>query len=174
MQCHQEPDEKELDEGLLITTFMLGDALFGVNAWLVQEVVKVGGLTRVHHAPTAVAGIRNLRGRIVTVVDLALRLELGCVTLGPDARLLIMEWQGEPVGFLVDTVTDAITVSEERITPPPASIDPVLRRSLRGIWREGDRLIAILDPPALFQWDDVEITKLPQDQERNHAGCGRR
>lgn len=148
---------EELDDGLLITAFMLGDATFGVNARLVQEVVKVGELTCVHHAPAAVVGIRNLRGRIVTVVDLAVRLELGCATVGPDARLLIMEGQGEPIGFLVDTVTDAIAVTEDQIAPPPASIEPALRRNLRGIWREGDRLIAILDPPALFEWDDAEF-----------------
>ncbi len=154
MQSDEEPDE-----GLLIAAFMLGDATFGVNAQLVQEVVRVGDITCVHHAPAAVIGIRNLRGRIVTVVDLAVWLELGCATLGPDARLLIMEWQGEPIGFLVDVVTDAITVTEDRIAAPPASIDPVLRRNLRGIWREGDRLIALLDPSALFQWDDADVAR---------------
>ena len=154
-------NDEDLDEGLLITAFMLGDATFGVNARLVQEVVKVGNLTCVHHAPAAVAGIRNLRGRIVTVIDLAVRLNLGCATLGPEARLLIMEWQGEPIGFLVDAVTDAMVVSEDRIALPPASIDPVLRGNLHGIWREGDRLIAILNPPALFQWDDATIGTLP-------------
>lgn len=150
--------DEELDEGLLIAAFMLGDATFGVNARLVQEVVKVGDLTCVHHAPAAVVGIRNLRGRIVTVIDLAVRLELGCATLGPEARLLIMEGQGEPIGLLVDAVTDAIPMTEDRIAPPPASIDPALRRHLHGIWREDHRLIAILDPAALFQWDDAELT----------------
>jgi purine-binding chemotaxis protein CheW len=149
--------DEDLDRGLLIIVFTLGNATFGVNARRVQEVVKVGHLTCVHHAPAAVAGIRNLRGRIVTVVDLAVRLKLGCATRGPEARLLIMEWQGEPIGFLVDAVTDAIVVSEDRIAPPPAGIDPVLRGNLYGLWREGDRLIAILDPPALFQWDATVI-----------------
>ncbi len=153
-----QPDEE--DEELLIAAFMLGDATFGVNARLVQEVVRVGEITCVHHAQAEVVGIRNLRGRIVTVVDLAVRLALGCATLGPDARLLIMEWQGEPIGFLVDVVTDAIAVIEDRIAPPPASIDPALRRNLRGIWREGDRLIALLNPPALFQWDDADVANL--------------
>lgn len=154
-------EDEDLDEGLLITAFMLGDATFGVNARLVQEVVKVGNLTCVHHAPAAVAGIRNLRGRIVTVIDLAVWLELGCATLSPDARLLIMEGQGEPIGFLVDAVTDAMVVSEDRIAAPPASIDPALRTHLYGIWREGDRLIAILDPAALFRWDETGIAAKP-------------
>ena len=51
---------------------------------------------------------RSLRVRFVTGVDLAVRLEPGYATLSPDARLLIMEWQGEPIGFLVDAVTDAM------------------------------------------------------------------
>jgi chemotaxis signal transduction protein len=66
-----------------------------------------------------------------------------------------MEHQGESYGFLVDAVTEAIALDEERIGAPPASLDPALRGRLRGVWREADRLTAILDPQALFQWEDA-------------------
>jgi purine-binding chemotaxis protein CheW len=117
--------------------------------------VKVGELTYLHDAPTGVIGIRNLRGRIVTVVDMATHLNLGSVEIGPDTRLLIMEHQSESYGFLVDAVTDAIALDEEHINTPPASLDPSLRSRLRGVWREADRLTAILDPQALFQWEET-------------------
>ncbi len=145
----------ETNGGLLVTGFKLGAAFFGVDARLVQEVVKVGNLTRVHDAPLGVVGIRNLRGRIVTVVDLATHLDLGNVEIGPDTRLLIMEHQGESYGFLVDAVTDAIVLDEERIDVPPASMDPTLRGRLRGVWREEERLTAILHSQALFQWEET-------------------
>lgn len=151
-------DLETTNDGLLVTGFTLGAAAFGLDARLVQEVVKVGELTRVHDAPPAVVGIRNLRGRIVTVVDMAKHLQLGEVRRGPETRLLIMEHQGESIGFLVDAVTDALAVDSERISPAPASLDPALRDRLQGVWREGDQLTAILDPQALLRWEDV-VTK---------------
>ncbi|MGE4344796.1 MAG: chemotaxis protein CheW [Geoalkalibacter sp.] len=147
--------EEEKTDGLLITGFRLGAASFGVDARMVLEVVKVGELTRVHDAPLGIVGIRNLRGRIVTVIDMAIHLDLGCVVNGPEARLLIMDHRGETYGFLVDAVTEAIVLEEDRIAPPPASMDPTLRSRLRGGWREADRITAILDPQALFQWEET-------------------
>ena len=154
--------EDKPDEELMVMGFMLGDASFGVDALLVQEVVKVGEITRVHGAAAGVIGVRNLRGRIVTVVDMARHLGLGCVTPGPESRLLIMEADGEAVGFLVDLVTDANALDRERIGPLPASLDPALRSQLCGVWRDGDRLIALLESQTLFRWDD------PDEQDPLH------
>ncbi len=141
-------------DGLLMTCFKLGGAAFGIEARLVQEVVKVGDITPVHGAPPDVIGIRNLRGHVVTVVDTATHLRLGSVKSGPETRLLIIERDGEFYGFLVDTVTDALSMEENRIVPPPSSMDPVLRGRLRGIWREGDQLTALLDPEEMFRWNE--------------------
>jgi purine-binding chemotaxis protein CheW len=144
----------ETSDGQLVTGFTLGEALFGVDAHLVQEVVKVGDITRVHNAPASVVGIRNLRGRIVTVVDMAVHLNLGSVVIGTESRLLIMEHQGEPYGFLVDSVADAIALDEGHIDAPPASLAQHIRSRLRGVWRENEKLTAILDPQTLFEWQE--------------------
>jgi purine-binding chemotaxis protein CheW len=85
---------------LLAATFLLGPAVFGVDTAQIQEVVRLGNLTPVHDAPAYVVGIRNLRGRIVTVMDLRTRLELGRVAAGPDNRILIVEAQASPSGCL--------------------------------------------------------------------------
>jgi len=149
--------DEETADGLLVTKFTVCDADFGVDARLVLEVVKVGELTRVHDAPRGVAGIRNLRGRIVTVVDTAVHLDLGRVEMGNETRMLIMENQGEAYGFLVDSVTDAFSLEEEQLGAPPASLDNSLRSKLIGVWRDGDRLTAILDPQSFFQWEAVSV-----------------
>lgn len=146
-------DETTTD-GMLVTRFTVGTASFGLDARLVLEVVKVGDLTRVHNAPAEVLGIRNLRGRIVTVVDMAMHLKLGKVNPDAENRLLIMEHQGEPYGFLVDTVSDATAMPEDALENPPASLAPALRRRLLGVWRQGAQLTAILNPEALFQWNE--------------------
>jgi purine-binding chemotaxis protein CheW len=151
---HLETNE-ESTGGLLMTGFALGASAFGVDACMVQEVVKVGELTRVHDAPTGVIGIRNLRGRIVTVIDMATHLNMGTVEITPETRLLIMEHQGDSYGFMVDAVTEAIALENDRIEAPPSSLDPGLRSILRGVWREADRLTAVLDHEALFRWEEL-------------------
>ena len=132
-------------DAYLLATFLLGEATFGVRAEEVQEVVRPGKITRVHNAPAYVVGIRNLRGRIVTVIDLAMRLALGQVDVGSETRILIMDWQGEPVGLMVDQIADIISVSADGIEPPPANVHGVRARNLRGVCRSNERLAAILD-----------------------------
>jgi purine-binding chemotaxis protein CheW len=144
-------DTETAGDGLLVTGFTVDDASFGIDARLVLEVVKVGEVTPVHGAPSGVTGIRNLRGRIVTVVDMATHLGLGRVETGPETRLLIMEHLGEPFGFLVDAVTDAIALDVKRIGAPPVGMGADLRSRLTGVWRESDHLTAVLDAEALFK-----------------------
>jgi len=102
------------DHSLLIV-FALGDGLFGIKADLIQEVVKVSSMTPVHHAPDYIIGIRNLRGRVVTLLDLQLRLGLGAAMTHAENRILIIEWQGEPVGLLVDRIVDTIPLDSARV-----------------------------------------------------------
>ena len=144
----------ELIDGLLITGFTVSEVSFGIDAQLVLEVVKVGEVTPVHGAPVGVSGIRNLRGRIVTVVDMAAHLEMGSIVLQPESRLLIMDHQGETFGFLVEAVTDAFVLDAKFMTTPPSSLAPALRSRVSGVYREGDHLTAILDAGALFRWKD--------------------
>jgi len=142
------------DDTLLVATFLLGDAAFGIGAAQVQEVVRLGDITPVHHAPPYVVGIRNLRGRIVTVIDLRVRLNLGVAEAGADSRILIVDWQGEPIGLLVDSVADTISANVADITPPPPNVNGIQSRNLRGVCRSGERLVALLDPSPVLQVDD--------------------
>src|ERR1700742_819154 len=86
----------------LLATFFLRDALCALDAAGIQEVIRVGPITPVRHAPESVAGIVNLRGKIVTVLDLGLRLGLPKAVPGPDTRIFIMEDGNEFIGLLVD------------------------------------------------------------------------
>jgi len=146
-------ESKTEDGALLVASFTLGQAAFGIDAQQVQEVTKVGDITRVHQAPAHVVGIRNLRGRIVTVLDLRRRLELGCVEPGPESRILIVEGQGEPIGLLVDRVTDTMTVNPADLQPAPPNVHGVQSRNLRGLCRGGGRLVALLDLTAILHAD---------------------
>jgi purine-binding chemotaxis protein CheW len=137
--------QTQTDDSLLVATFMLGGAAFGIDAQQVQEVARVGDITTVSQAPRHVVGIRNLRGRIVTVIDLRTRLDLGKVNEASDNRILIVEWQGEQIGLLVDSVADTISTTVDALAPAPPNLHGVQSQNLRGVCRGGERLVGLLD-----------------------------
>ncbi|MBN1959202.1 MAG: chemotaxis protein CheW [Desulfuromonadales bacterium] len=141
------------DERQLLITFDLGESVFAIPSDLVQEVVKPSLYTPVHHAPEYVLGIRNLRGRVVTLVDLCRRLELGAVTESGDNRVLIVDWQGETIGLLVDRIVDTADFSAQDLKPLPPSLLNVRSGSLSGIFRQGERTVALLDMDSVLQLD---------------------
>jgi purine-binding chemotaxis protein CheW len=155
-----EGHDEKTNDALLVITFMLGDAAFGITASYVQEVARVGDITPVHHAGAEVVGIRNLRGRIVTVIDLCTLLGLGSINSGPENRILIVESMGEPVGLLVDCISDTISVNPGQIQPPPSSVPGNQGRNLLGVWHSGERLIALLEPSSVIMADKMPIRTL--------------
>lgn len=144
-------NQEEQLNTLLLVTFTLGEGVFGIDSDRVQEVVKVSSLTPVHHAPEYVLGIRNLRGRVVTVLDLRVRLDLGVSPRMPDNRVLIVDWKGEPIGLLVDSIADTISVAADEIESTPHNLHSVQQTNLQGVSRQGERLVAILNIDAVLQ-----------------------
>ncbi|HEY1310434.1 MAG TPA: chemotaxis protein CheW [Pseudolabrys sp.] len=157
----------KIGEDLLTATFCLGkDLLFGINAILIQEMVMVGEITPVRHAPGFVAGIRNLRGRIITVIDLSVRLGIGSVEIGPETRVLIADWRGEPVGLLVDRVCDTMALEPGDLEPAPSNLNGVQMQKLLGVFRSGERLAALLDPAAILGHDEPSGFTQSNDEKR--------
>jgi len=137
---------KHGSQQLLVSTFLIQDTLFGIDTMKVQEVIRIGDVTPVHHAPEYIVGIINLRGRIVTILDLGRKLELFKLEIKPDSRIIIVEWQGEYVGFLVDGVSDVVDVERDKLGPPPSNVKGAQGRFFDGVYQsEGRRLISILN-----------------------------
>ncbi len=139
---------------LLVSTFYLGDNLFGVPTTHVQELVRFKGVTPVHNAPAFILGVVNLRGKIVTVFDLGARTGLGRLAGATESRVIILDWSGEHVGLLVDDVVDVFPVSPEDIARAPANMPADQARFVAGVLQHDDVLIPILDVDALLSDDD--------------------
>jgi purine-binding chemotaxis protein CheW len=133
------------EQQVLISTFFLGEAAFGLDTAQVQEVVRVGDITPVHHAPGFVVGVMNLRGRISTVIDLGIKLELGQTETSPDNRIFIVDWQGEQIGLLVDRVADAIALDHSDLKSAPENVRGMQGRQFKGVFQVEGRLVALLD-----------------------------
>jgi purine-binding chemotaxis protein CheW len=135
----------------LLATFVLHDALCAFDAARVQEVIRMGPVTAVRHAPEEVTGVINLRGRIVTLLDLGRILGFAKTEPNRDSRIFIIEDRGEFIGLLVDRAADVMELdpaAEERV---PANLSLEQKRYIRGVQRAADgRVIALLDLGALL------------------------
>jgi purine-binding chemotaxis protein CheW len=140
----------EGQQTILLATFFLRDALCALDAAGIQEVIRVGPITPVRHAPASVAGIVNLRGRIVTVLDLGLRLGLPKAVPGPDSRIFIMEDGNEFIGLLVDRVDEVVERDPKLLQSPPANLSAGQARFLKGICRAGNQVITVLDAAVII------------------------
>jgi len=125
-------------------TAEIGGELIGMPILRVQDVFIPEGPTRVPLAPPEIAGVLNLRGRIVTLVDM--RRRLGLTGGGERAPLAIgVELRGESYGLLIDAIGEVLKLDEDTREPNPVNLDARLARVSTGIHRLNDRLLMVLD-----------------------------
>ena len=129
----------------LLATFFVRDALCGLDAGGIQEVIRLGPVTPVCYAPEEVLGIVNLRGKIVTIVDLGHRLGFPRAVAGKESRVFIIEDHNEFIGLLVDRVDEVVEVDLAHWQPAPANVNPAQARFFKGVCRAGGRVITLLD-----------------------------
>ena len=126
-------------------TATVGGQLFGLPILRVQDVFKPERVTRVPLAPPEIAGVLNLRGRIVTLIDL--RRRLGLAPAGPDQPQMAVgvEMRGESYGLLIDSIGEVLKLDDETREPNPINLEPELARVSLGIHRLDDQLLLVLD-----------------------------
>ena len=117
----------------------------GVPVLAVRDVLGAQAITRIPLAPPEVAGSLNLRGRIVTAIDLRRRLGLPPRMAGESAMSVVVEQQGELYSLLADTVGEVMALPREGFAPNPPTLDPLWREISRGVHRQDGRLLVVLD-----------------------------
>jgi purine-binding chemotaxis protein CheW len=128
-------------------TFWLGEGLFGIEVERVREVLRQQDLTRVPLAPDTVAGLINLRGQVVTTIDLRRRLQLTGVDEG-QPMLIVVLVDGESIALLVDRIGGVVDVLDEQFEPPPDTLAGTGRELVRGAYKLDGRLLLGLDVDA--------------------------
>lgn len=129
-------------------TIEVGGQLFGVRIEHVQDVFVVAGLTRVPLAPPEVAGLTNLRGRVLTVIDLRCRLRLPPRAEGGRTLAVGIDHDGESLGLMVDSVGDVLWLAAADREPNPVHLDPRWAALSLGVHRLAERLLVVLDVHA--------------------------
>ena len=126
-------------------TFTAGGQLFGVPIARVQEVFRPGRITRVPLAGPQIAGVLNLRGRIVTAVDMRSRLSLQARDGGEPAMAIGIESRGESFGLLVDALGEVLKLADGEREANPVNLDRNLARVSAGVYRLEGQLLMVLD-----------------------------
>jgi purine-binding chemotaxis protein CheW len=137
-------------------TVMLDGQLFGLPISRVQDVFMPDRLTRVPLAPPEIAGVLNLRGRIVTAVDLRLRLGLAPRSDGRSPMAVGIEVKGESYGLLIDSVGEVMKLVNGAREANPVNLDARLARVSAGVHRLEGQLMVILDVDRVLDMTAVD------------------
>lgn len=135
-------DDDHLDE---YVTAMVSGQLFGLPIQRVQDVFKPERLTRVPLAPPEIAGVLNLRGRIVTLIDLRRRLGFDEPEGRGELMAIGVDTRGESYGLLIDSIGEVLKLSAATREPNPLNLEPALARVSAGIHRLEGELLVVLD-----------------------------
>lgn len=143
-----------------LVVFKLAKEFYGIDISSVQEIIKIQDITRVPKAPGFVEGVINLRGKIVPIVDLRRRFELGQTERTKDTRVIVVETSGNIVGFIVDLVTEILRFSSDSLEPPPPIFSGIDAEYIKGVAKVDERLIVLLDINLMFKGEEEEGLKM--------------
>ena|SRR5947209_3392274 len=131
-------------------TVMIGGQLFGLPIWRVQDVFMPNRITRVPLSEPEIAGVLNLRGRIVTAIDMRRRLGLPPLSEDKPSMAVGIELKGESYGLLIDTVGEVMKLGEATLEANPVNLDARLARVSAGVHRLDGQLMVILDVDSVL------------------------
>ncbi|MDJ0781210.1 MAG: chemotaxis protein CheW [Desulfosarcinaceae bacterium] len=138
--------------------FRIGEALFGVDILMVQEIIREAPITPIPDSPDFIEGVINLRGNIIPIIDLRKRLNLTNLKAAEeDIWIIILNIDGRITGFIVDRVTKVLKVSMDWIKPAPDIVVAGLKSQyLRGVCKIEDRLLVLLDFNRILMVDEIK------------------
>jgi purine-binding chemotaxis protein CheW len=138
-----------------VTMFIDGQ-MFGIQVLTVQDVLGPQKITRIPLAPREVAGSLNLRGRIVTAVDVRLRLGLRTAAEDNKGMSVVVDQNGELYSLMVDQVGEVLSLPAAKFERNPPTLDLMWREFSAGIYRLEDKLMVVLDVPKLLDFKKDE------------------
>jgi purine-binding chemotaxis protein CheW len=133
-------------------TMRVGEQLFGVSVNAVQDVLRKQKITRVPRSKQVIAGSLNLRGRIVTAIDMRTRLSLSAIENRDKTMNVVVEYNNELFSLMVDSVGEVLSLSMENFEKTPPNLDDSWRELAAGIFRLEEELLVIVDVKHLLKF----------------------
>ena len=150
-KSHSGGSTKEEEEQLEIwVTFTLDQEIFSLPVSVIHEILRVSNITKVPHAPEPVRGVTNMRGRVLPVVDLRVRLGMEAVEQDNASRILVVESKKRLIGLLVDSVQQVIRLSTKGVEPLNPDVMTAQADYISGVFYFQDNLIFLLQVDRLL------------------------
>lgn len=152
MQQGASVEKKEINQSFgQFLSFRIGGQLFGVPVLQVNDVLGPQKVTHTPLAPPAVSGLANLRGRIVTAIDVRKCLNQPARNDDEPGMSVVVDQNGELFGLTIDTVGDVLNLSDDTYESTPASLDPNWRSIASGIHKLQNEILIVLDIKQLLE-----------------------
>ncbi len=122
----------------------------------IQEIIKHLEISKVHNAPPFIRGVASLRGEIITVLDVRVKFGFEQIPLNEDMHIIVIKYDGENIGLLVDHIIDVHVVEKNSLEPLTSNINSVNRDFFSGIYKMENQLAAVLNPKELLAYSHKE------------------
>jgi purine-binding chemotaxis protein CheW len=148
-----------LDERQVVV-FALGKEEFGVNISEVREIIRPEQITKIPNTPDYINGVINLRGGIIVVINLAMKLGLPYKDTDQNTRIIVIDVDGNTVGMIVDSATEVLRLSSDQIAPPPKAVTSKIDQGfIEGVGIIKERLLILLDLAKVLQANELVLVK---------------
>lgn len=137
-------------------SIMIGKQLFGIPVLQVHDILGPQRITRIPLSPKEVAGSLNLRGRIVTAIDIRSRLNMPPREEDEEGMSVVVEDQGELYSLMVDSVGEVLSLDAANFEQHPSTLEENIREVSTGIYRLDDSLLVVFDVPSLLRFQGEE------------------
>lgn len=141
-----------------LITFEVADQIFGIDIMAIREIRAWSPTARLPRVPAYVAGVVNLRGTVLPVVDLAARLGWEPTEATPRHAIIVTQYAGQARGLIVDSVSDIVTVPSETLQPPPSMAQDGVVPFLEGLAAIDEQMVMVLNLQAL----NADVDELAQ------------
>jgi len=142
---------------LHIVGFQVGRETYGVPITSLHEIVRVPEITAVPDAPDYLEGVINLRGKIVSVMDLRKRFGVKDAHIKKHNRILVVEHAGRLAGLIVDSASEVLKIPADAVEPPPAAFQDGGLNCVTGLGKVSGRLVVLLDMSKLLAPESLQV-----------------
>ncbi|GBF50302.1 chemotaxis signal transduction protein [Leptospira ryugenii] len=140
--------------------FNLGEEEYAIPITIVEEIVKISNLIRIPQSKSYFAGIMDIRGKVVRMIDLTKRLNIKNANTSEQAeRAIVIHIQGKSVGVIVDKVSHVVHFPQNQVDPPPPSVKGISSRYITGVGKKDNRFIILIDIEKILTVEEIsELT----------------
>ena len=157
------------------STFFVADLFFGVDVLHVQEVLRFQPMTPVPQAPDVIEGLINLRGQIVTAIDMRRRLQMPRISGDQLPMNIVVRTPDGAVSLLVDEIGDVLDMDASNYERPPDNLDPAARELITGVYKMKDGLLLVLDTEKAVEMSGcLASLNAKLDSQSSEAANGKR